>query len=315
MKLTKEIKIGIMAIVAIALAVFGYNYLKGKNLLEDSRTFYAIYDQVEGLNESSAVTINGLPVGNVMDIKINKDAKLVVVMNIKNDFPFSKSSIAEIYGGDLIGGKSIAILPNLEDKTIAKTGDTLKSEIEVGLFELVNDKLSPLQQKIEDGVSSVDTLLNSINYVMNEDAQKSLRNSIVKFNKIVDNLSSTATQVDDLLAKNSEKLNTTMTNVTEMSAKFNTISDSLSKIEFNTLFNDLEKTLAQVKNITEKIDKGEGSLGMLINDKNMYTNLENASKELEELLQDMKLNPKRYVHFSVFGKKNRQFEDTDENEE
>jgi phospholipid/cholesterol/gamma-HCH transport system substrate-binding protein len=314
-KISNEIKIGLMAIVAIALLIFGYNYLKGKNLLEDSRTFYSVYDQVEGLNASSAVTINGLQVGSVSKIDIREDAKLVVTMNIKNDYPFSKSSVAEIYGGDLIGGKSVAIVPNFKDKTMAEPGDTLKGKIEVGLLELVNDQLSPLQKKIEDGVSSVDTLLNSINYIMDEKTNNSLKNSILKFNNTIDQLSSTSEEINKLIKTNSDEFTNTMNNLSEMSGKFNSISDSLSKIEFNKIVKDLETSLAQVKSITSKIDRGEGSLGKLINDENMYTNLENATKQMEELLQDMKLNPKRYVHFSVFGKKNREYQEAEDNEE
>ena len=149
MKISKEVRVGLMAIVAIVLLIFGYNFLKGKNLLQDSRTFYAVYDQVEGLSPSSAVTISGLQIGSVTAIKIREDAKLVVTINVKNDFPFSKSSVAEIYGGDLIGGKTIAIVPNFKDKTKAESGDTLKGEIEAGLLELVNDQLAPLQAKVE----------------------------------------------------------------------------------------------------------------------------------------------------------------------
>lgn len=308
MKISRELKIGLMAILAIVLFIFGYNFLKGKNLLEKSRTFYAVYDQVEGLNKSSAVTISGLQVGTVIDIKIREDAKLVVQMNIRNDYQFSKSSVAEIYGGDLIGGKSIKIEPDFANKTMAQPGDTLQGKIELGLMDLVNDKLSPLQQKIEDGVSSVDTLLNSINYVMNDDAKKSLRNSIIKFNTTIDHLNSTASQIDNLLTKNSKKFDNSFTNISEMSEKFNKIADTLSKVEFNKIVNDLENSLAQFSAIAEKINSGDGSLSMLINDKKMYNNLEGATRQLEELLQDMKLNPKRYVHFSVFGKKNREYQ-------
>lgn len=304
-----------MAIIAIVLLIFGYNFLKGKNLLEESRTFYAVYDQVEGLSQSSAVTINGLQVGSVTNIDIREDAKLVVSMNIKNEFPFSKSSIAEIYGGNLIGGKSVAIVPDFENENPAKPGDTLKSKIEVGLLELVNDRLSPLQQKIEDGVSSVDTLLNSINYIMDDSTNNSLKNSILKFNETINQLSSTSKQINNLVSENSDDFSNTINTLSDVSEKFNTISDSLSKIEFNTLVKDLEKTLSQVKSITTKIDNGEGSLGKLINDEDMYTNLENATKQMEELLLDIKLNPKRYVHFSVFGKKNREYQGEEDKEE
>ena len=133
-----------MSVIAIALFIFGYNFLKGKNLLEDSRTFYAVYEQVEGLSSSSAVTINGLQVGSVTDIEILPNTNLLVTLNINNDFPFSKSSVAEIYGGNLIGGKTVAIIPDLEDNRIAQPGDTLNSKIEAGLLELVNDQLAPL---------------------------------------------------------------------------------------------------------------------------------------------------------------------------
>lgn len=304
-----------MAIVAIVLFIFGYNFLKGKNLLEDSRTFYAVYDQVEGLSTSSAVTISGLQVGTVIDIRIREDAKLVVEMNIKNDYPFSKSSIAEIYGGDLIGGKSVKINPNFEDKTYAQPGDTLMGRIEPGLMDIVNKKLSPLQQKIEDGVSSVDTLLNSINYVLDEDTNKSLKNSILTLNKTISHLNSTASQVDQLLARNTETLESTLNNVSGISEKFNKIADTLSQIEFNKIVNDLENSLAQFNAVAEKVNSGEGSIAKLINDDKMYNNLEQASKQLEELIQDIKLNPKRYVHFSVFGKKNREYQNTEDKEE
>lgn len=304
-----------MAILAIALFIFGYNFLKGKNLLEDSRTFYAVYDQVEGLSPSSAVTINGLQVGTVTNIKITDDAKLVVIMNLKNDFPFSKSSVAKIYGGNLIGGKSVAIEPKFEDKVLAKTGDTLQSEIEVGLLELVNNQLSPLQAKVENVVSSVDTLVRSVNYVMDTDTKNSIKNSINDFNKTVKLLNSTAKNVDILLGENLEDIQLTIRNAAETSEQLKRFSDTLSQVEVKKMVDNVNSTLASIESITQKVDQGDGTLGKLMNDDELYVNLEKASKQLEELLQDLKLNPKRYMHFSVFGKKNKEYVEPEDRDE
>jgi phospholipid/cholesterol/gamma-HCH transport system substrate-binding protein len=305
--ISKELRVGLMAIVAIALLIFGYNFLKGKNLLEDSRTFYAVYDQVEGLSPSSAVTINGLQIGSVTDIKIRNDAKLVVTMNIKNSFPFSETSIAEIYGGDLIGGKSIAIVPDFENNINAKSGDTLQGQIEAGLLELVNDQLAPLQTKVESVVSSVDTLVRSVNYVMDTGTRESIKRSINDFNKTVKHLNSTAENVDFVLSENLEDIQNTIHNASETSEKLKQFSDTLSKVEFGKMVNNINTTISSINSITAKIDNGDGSIGKLMNDDKLYVNLEKASKQLEELLQDLKLNPKRYMHFSVFGKKNKEY--------
>ncbi|WP_445159344.1 MlaD family protein [Mesohalobacter salilacus] len=307
MKISKELRVGLMAIVAIALLIFGYNFLKGKNLLEDSRTFYAVYDQVEGLSPSSGVTINGLQIGSVTNIKIRKDAKLVVTMNIKNNFPFSKTSIAEIYGGDLIGGKSIAIVPDFKNQTQAISGDTLQGEIEAGLLELVNNQLAPLQTKVESVVSSVDTLVRSVNYVLDIGTRESIKKSINDFNKTVKHLNSTAENVDFVLTENLEGIQKTIRNAADTSEKLKQFSDTLSKVELGKMVNNINTTIASINNITQKINEGDGSLGKLMNDDKLYVNLEKASKQLEELLQDIKLNPKRYMHFSVFGKKNKEY--------
>lgn len=298
-----------MAIVAIVLLIFGYNFLKGKNLLESSRTFYAVYDQVEGLSPSSAVTINGLQIGTVTSIKIREDAKLVVTMNIKNDFPFSQSSVANIYGGDLIGGKSIAIVPNPKDNTKAVSGDTLTGEIEAGLLELVNDQLTPLQAKVESVVTSVDTLVKSVNYVMDKETKESIKKSINDFNTTVKLLNSTAENVDFVLNENLDDIQKTIKNTTNTSEKLKQFSDDLSQVEIKKMADNIDKTIMDIQSITQKIDQGEGSIGKLMNDDDLYVNLEKATEQLEELLQDLKLNPKRYMHFSVFGKKNKEYKE------
>jgi len=145
--LKKELKVGILAIVAIGLLIFGYNFLKGNNVFSSSRVFYAVYENVEGLSPSAPVSINGYQVGTVTDIEFIKSGQLLVTMNINNDFNFSKTSVAQIYGGGLIGGKSMQIELDNTSTEAAKPGDTLQSSVEEGLIELVNEKLTPLKNK------------------------------------------------------------------------------------------------------------------------------------------------------------------------
>ena len=301
-----------MSVIAMALFIFGYNFLKGENLLENSRTFYAVYDQVEGLSSSSSVTLNGLQVGKVTDIEILPNTKILVTLSINNDFPFSKSSVAEIYGGNLIGGKTIGIIPNLDDPNVAQPNDTLKSEIEEGLLELVNDQLKPLQEKLEGVVSSVDTITNSVNYIIDEKSREELKRSISSLSISMSNLAKVTESAEQLLDNNSENITKTLQNFSDASEKINTITDSISEVGFVDMINNLEQTIQNFNSITAKIENGEGNLGKLMQDDALYTNLENSSKQLEELLKDMKLNPKRYVHFSVFGKKNKEYQSPEE---
>ncbi|NGZ90722.1 MlaD family protein [Psychroflexus maritimus] len=308
MKLSKEIKTGLLALIAIALIIFGYNFLKGENILEKTRTFYAVYDDVEGLSSSSPVTINGLQVGNVSKIEfLNREAKLVVSFNVKNNFEFSKSSVAKIYGGDLIGGKSIAIEPNFNNQKPAVSGDTLTSEVEGGLFELVNDKLTPLQFKVENAVTGIDSLVASLNFVLDIDSKQSIKSSIAEFETTLKSFNQTTKKINGLLDENESKFGTTMNNLEHASANFAGISDSLAALEIQPMFIELKQNLQNLNSVTSKLEKGEGSLGKLLDDDGLYDNLEASAKQMEELLQDMKLNPKRYVHFSIFGKKNKAY--------
>ena len=162
--MSKEIKTAILVIAALLLVIFGYNYLKGNNLLDKSKIFYATYDNVEGLAPSSKVTINGLPVGRVLKIDFaDKTGKLVVKFVIEKDFEFSKNSIARVYGGGLIGGKSLSIVPSYEKELTALSGDTLAGEVEDGMMELVNERLTPLQQKGEAGLVGAGSCLSGVN--------------------------------------------------------------------------------------------------------------------------------------------------------
>ncbi|WP_373056270.1 MlaD family protein [Zunongwangia sp. H14] len=304
MKYSKEVKTAILGIIAILILIFGYSFLKGKNLLDDSRVFYAVYDDVEGLSPSSAVTINGLKVGQVSSIDfLNNTGLLVVKFTVDNDFPFSANSVANIYGGNIIGGKSLAIVPNYEKGNLAKSGDTLRGEIEEGIMELVNDKLTPLQAKVENAIVSADSLLSGINRVLNDSTTNNIQNTFQNLSATSRSFRGAAESLEEIVHGNAGKIDHTLTNLDEMSTNFNRFSDTLANVNLSKMTNDLENVVADFENITNSLAEGEGTAGKLINDPEVYNNLDRATKQLEELLQDIKLNPKRYVHFSVFGKR------------
>lgn len=310
MKLTREFKAGLIAVAAILLFIFGYSYLEGTNLLKSTRFYYAVYDDVEGLGTSSPVTINGLQVGKVTNISfLDETGDIIVEMGIEKDFQFSKTSYVKIYGGDFIGGKSISIVPDFKNPEIAVSNDTLEGRTEEGLLELVNEKLSPLQEKVEGTVVSIDTLMNGINRIIDKETEDDIKLTIANLSQTMQSLSKTAERVDNLLNQNSSGITNSINNFETTSDNLSKISDSLSTVEYKKMFVEVEETINNLNAVSEKINSGEGSLGLLLKDKSLYNNLDNATHELELLLEDIKENPKRYVHFSLFGKKNQPYQE------
>lgn len=303
MKITREVKAAVLVISGLLLIVYLFNYLKGQNLLDSSRTFYAVYDNVEGLAPSSPVTINGHIVGKVQEIAFTQDgsAKLQVKLLVDSDFQFSKNSKAELYEAGLIGGKAIAIVPAFDNSENANDGDMLEGTVKAGLTELVNQKLTPLQGKIEDVMVSADSLLGNINDVFDKETKANLRNSISELNKLVTSFNSTSKSLNVLITSNKEKLDSTITSFESTSTNLASITDEMAKANLGSTIEELQTTITSFKNMLSSIDKGEGSIGKLMKDEGLYNNLEGATKELEELLRDIKLHPKRY--FRILSKK------------
>lgn len=308
MKITKEIKTALLVIAAILLFIWGYSFLKGRDLLTSYRTFYVQYDNVEGLVASAPVTINGLTVGKVHSIElINETGKLQIELQVKSDFPISKSSVASIYEPGLIGGKQIMITPNLEDKSIAESGATLVGTIKPGLTSLVAERLTPLQEKVEKMVVSADGLLKNINGILDAKTKENLKSSIANLDATLAEFKVASHSVNEMLADNQGKINSTMTNFEKTSSNFSKVSDSLAKINIGKTVKTLEQTLANVDKIMVEVQSGKGTIGKLMKDESLYTNFTKTSKELELLLQDLRLNPTRYVNVSLFGKKNKPY--------
>lgn len=307
MKITKEIKAGILVIASISLFIWGYSYLKGKDILDNYKTFFVKYKNVEGLAATAPITINGLVVGQVAGIKIQPNGEILVQLQIKNDFPFSKSSLVAIYEPGLIAGKQLQIIPNFNDKVVAVSGDTLTSSVKKGLTDLVSDKLAPLQQKVEKLVVNADLLLTNLNEILDAKSKENLKNSISNLSKTIEGFNSVVENANSILSNNKGNIDKTLSNLNKVSTDFSKISDSLSKANITKVVNNLEKTLSNVDKIMNDVQSGKGSLGKIVKDDALYNNLEKTTKELELLLQDLRLNPTRYVNVSLFGKKNKPY--------
>jgi phospholipid/cholesterol/gamma-HCH transport system substrate-binding protein len=315
-KLSREFKTGVVVVVVAALFIWGFNYLKGYNLFEGpSTSYFTEYDNVQGLNSASIVTINGYEVGQVIDISFNKDplkrGGLVVEFSVESDFEFSKNSIAKIYSASLMGGKSLAIIPSYEGDQ-AVPGDILKGEIESDMFSSFGEKLNPLQAKLESVIVSADSLLVHLNDVMDKETILNIKKSIASFEGTMHNLENTSKNADSLLAENRSTITATIRNAEKITENFSKISDSLSNVKFNELVDKIKVTVVNLETMTEGINQGKGTVGKLMNDETVYINLSNATKELEELLKEMKLHPKRFVHFSLFGKKDKGYVENEE---
>ncbi|MGO4771738.1 MlaD family protein [Flavobacterium sp. W22_SRS_FK3] len=308
MKLTREIKTAILVIASILLFIWGYSFLKGRDLFTNYKTFYVEYANVEDLASSAPVTLNGLGIGKVNKITINQTTgKLLVELQIKTDFPISKTSKAALYSPSLIGGKQIKIIPNMADKDLAVDGQTLEAAIELGLTESLGGKIEPIQQKLDLMLANINTLVSGLNNVLDKKGQEDLKKSLSELSQTMEQFHRASGSLNSILDTNKGQINGAVTNLNKMSSNFNKISDSLNKADLGKTVRNLNQTLAKVDGIMSNLNSGKGTAGKLLNDDALYNNLSKTSKELELLLQDVRLHPTRYINVSVFGKKNKPY--------
>lgn len=309
MKLSREIKTGIIVIGGILLFVLGFSYLKSTPLFDNSKTLYAVYPDVGGLQAGTVVSINGYGVGKVNDIKFkDSQGNLVVTFTVSSDFQFSKNSTVELYDTGIIGGKGLQITPVFDGAGPVQSGDTLSTETRPGLTELAQEKLTPLFKKFESAVSDADSVLINVNNVLDTDTKKDLQKAINGLSELMVSLNGSAKVLNNILANNEQKLDSSLTNFETLTNNFAQLSDTLNNAGLGRTLASLETTVANLDKVLSKVEQGEGTLGKLMNDKELYSNLTNASRELDLLLQDFRLNPKRYVNVSVFGKKQKEYE-------
>ncbi len=307
-KLSNEIKIGFLAVLSIILLVWGLNYLKGSNLFDDSRRVYAIYSNIGGLQEGSGVSVNGFKVGLVKKISLltEENYALLVELSIENNIDIPINSISKIVNEDIMGTKGVSLLLGNADMYI-KDGDTLVSDIEGSLKEEVNKQVLPLMNKSEELISSIDSVVTVITTVLSKDARESLTNSLESLDNTFSTMSKTMMTVNQIVDKNDDRISSIIKNIEDNNDEITNILKNFSDLSDDIATSNIKDLLSSIGDLSMKISSSEGSLGMFINDKDLYMNLEKSSEELEELIKDIKLNPKRYVGFSVLGGKSKSY--------
>ncbi|WP_410221527.1 MlaD family protein [Pedobacter sp.] len=310
MKIKNETKVGILAALAITLLIIGYNFLKGNSIFTKETKLYATYPQVDGLTVSKPVLINGFQIGRVAALELQGDGSIKATLSIQSQYEIPKNSIARLESTDLLGGKAIMLTLG-NDKNIAQDGDALQTNVQKGLME----SMQPVQKKAELIIAKMDSILSSVNTILNPNFQKNIDKSFTSIASTLSSLEATSKKVDNLVGSESSKLSAILSNVEAITANFknngqkidailaniNNVTDKFAALNFQQTVTNANKAVADLQLMINDIKSGKGTLGALLNDKQMYDNLNNASKNLDALMIDLKANPKRYVHFSVFG--------------
>lgn len=300
--MNKELKIGFVALLAIVALFIGVNYLKGLDVLNPSRKFYAKYENIGGLKVGSSVFVNGYQVGMVsnIDLLANENQQLLVTISIEKDFDIPKNSILKIVNQDLMGTKSVNLILG-DAASFAVDEDTLISGMEGSLQQEVSAQILPLKIKTEELIGSIDSVMTIITAILDKDARENLSNSLQSLDQTFLLMNQSMIKVNQIVDQNDERISSIVKNLEANNDEITNILKNFSNISDDIAQSNIKNLLTSLSAASKKINDSEGSLGMLINDKDLYLNLEKSSKELEALIKDIKANPKRYVSFSIIG--------------
>jgi phospholipid/cholesterol/gamma-HCH transport system substrate-binding protein len=308
-KLRKELKIGIIVAFGIAALIWGVPFLKGTDIFSNQKKVFAIYDHVDGLTASNPVQINGLKIGQVIKLSFlpDRSGRILVTMLIEGDVPIPKKSTAIIVSSDILGSKVINLKLSNNPELI-ENKDTLNSLFELSLAEEVTKQIAPIRSKTENLLTSMDSLITVIHKVLNAETQTNLIKSFESIKRTVGNLERATIKIDTLIGTQQSRVKGILANVESISGNLKNNNERITHILKN--FSSISDTIvkANIANVINqasiafnKINQGKGSIGLLLNNDSLYNNLSAASDNLDKLLLDMKENPKRYVHFSMFG--------------
>lgn len=313
-KISKYTKLGFLVIACLTILVWGINFLKGIDILRRNTNYYVIYEKIDGLKESSTVTINGYQVGQVSEIKFLSDysGRLIATLSLQGDFKIAKGSSAKIVSSDIMGTKSIK-LEIVHSAQYYNEKDTIPGNTESDLKEQVSMQVLPLKKKAEELIASLDSAITVVTYVFNRQTRENLTESFENINRTITNIESASGELNKIIG--SGKINSIVENldsitgaikqnsgnVSNIIKNLSALSDSLSRLDISPLFKEINSTIAGINTIVQKLNTNESTAGMLINDPVLYQNLNNLAGSMDLLLKDVRNNPKRYVHFSAFN--------------
>lgn len=319
MKVSKEFKTGVVVVIGIFLLIFGVFFLKGTNLFGENREYYAVYNEIDGLVQSNPVTINGYKVGQVKEIRFlpGSSGRICVTFQIfEESLVIPEDSEARIFSSDLLGSKTVGITLGKSTNSLA-IRDTLRSSKEEGIKEAVNAQIAPLKKKTEELIASIDSAVTIVKQILDKDARTNLAESFSGIKRAINTFENTAIRLDTMIAAERAKIANITSNIqsiasnmasnndrlTNVITNFSNISDSLAAADIKTTINKTKDAMTEVEEIMVKINNGEGTMGMLLTDSTLYENLAETSDDLDALVEDLRVNPHRYMHFSVFGRK------------
>ena len=320
MKISKEVKIGAVTTIAIVFFIYGFSFLKGKNLFSSERKFYAVYKDIDGLVDANPLMINGFKVGIVGKIQLENDtaSHIIITLLLHDKVQIPKNTVAKIISSDILGSKAVQLVMG-NSTTYANSGDTLFSAQEDNLKQSVNKAIAPLQKKAEGLISSIDSVMIVVQQVFNANARQNLTKSFESIKLAITSLETTSFRLDTLVVGEKYKISNILTKVNILATSlannsdklsnainnFSNISDSLAKSNLTSAINNAEIALSQTSMVMTKINKGQGTIGLLVNNDSLYRKLDKSSADLDKLLNDLRINPERYVHVSVFGRKDK----------
>jgi len=311
-KISNEVKVGATALITILVFIWLYNFLKGKDLFSSTPSYYAVYDQINGLTETNPVEINGYKAGVVQSINFinDKSGRLLVKLSVNKSFILPENTVAEITTATLIAGMKIRMVFG-NGPGVYSNGDTIPGRLAESILTKFETELVPIKDKVTGMITILDSVLLAINNVMTPEFTRNVRGSMANLNNTTKNIDeilgskkadlksilADLSKFSKMLADNSGKLDNTIGNL-------KTISDTLAAADLYSTIIELKATLEKTAVLMENLNKGKGTAGQLFTNDSLYISMTSSIRNLDLLLKDLKANPKRYVHFSLFGKKN-----------